>query len=66
MYYVLKLFDVNSNMLIEGVYSTRSKVEAKANYYMTHYKERIRFYSIDLVPMDSQLMNEDIIEILYC
>ena len=66
MYYVLKLFDVNSNMLIEGIYSTRSKAEEKADYYMTHHRNRIRFYDIDIAPLDSKLVNEDVIETLYC
>lgn len=65
MHYVLKLFDVNSNMIIEGVYSTKIKAENKADYYMKHYRDKIRFYDIDTVALDSTLVDEDILETLY-
>lgn len=64
MYYVLKLF-INSNMLIEGVYSTKIKAENKANYYMINHRDRIRFYDIDVVGLYSQSVNEDMLETLY-
>ena len=65
MYYILKLFDINENILIEGAYSNKIKAEDKANKYMQQHRDKIRFYDIDVVSLDSNLVNEDIIETLY-
>ena len=65
MYYVLKLYDTKKNITVEGIYSTKRLAEEKAIYYMNNHKERIKFYLIDTVALDSKLADEDMIESLY-
>lgn len=64
MYYVLKLY--SNSWLIEGVYSTRELAEQKARHYISRHGERIKFYDIECVSLNSKLDNEEIIEGLYC
>ena len=65
LYYVLKLYDTKKNITVEGIYSTKGSAEEKAIYYMNNHRDKIRFYDIDTVALDSKLADEDMIESLY-
>ena len=51
MLYILKLYDNNNNLIIEGVYSSRIEAEMKANTYL---KIQFAYYDIQEAELDKK------------